>query len=61
MKIAHNKLFARKNLTDDEKIALGMLEDGDFAIANTIKRAKRTTTHSKYSKVSPINCLERDV
>ncbi|ASM38490.1 MAG: hypothetical protein SPI03_06215 [Campylobacter sputorum] len=40
MKIAHNKLFARKNLTDDEKIALGMLEDGDFAIANTIKEQK---------------------
>lgn len=34
--LAYSKLQKRKDLTMDERIALGMLEDADFVISNTI-------------------------
>lgn len=35
-KLAFDSLHARKDLSEDERLALGLLEDADFAIANTI-------------------------
>ncbi len=49
--IAHKKLMARKDLTMDERIALGMIEDADFVIPKTIAEQATQIEKAKTLKI----------